>query len=278
MVGLGICTKNAMMKTHFCFGLLLLIVTACGQSGSGSAEYAAESKQYDAAQAAEPDEQASGPAVPRQVIRRARLEIETGNLERTSRQLKGLLAFHTVAIDAEEHNRYGQRLQTRYVLRVSPEAFDTLVLQLGQLGDLREKSISADDVTRQYVDLEARLSAKRAAEQRYRELMSQAENVQEVLSVEAELRKLIEELEATEAQLRSLKDQVQRSTIELVLFQPLARPVEGPTSFARRLGRAFSGGWALLQDLFVGLISLWPVWILLAGLWFGWRSYRRLRS
>ncbi len=254
-----------------------LLATACGQSDSGRAEYAAEQAEYDAAQKSSADLDEVGQGVPRQIIRRARLEVETSDLERSNGRVGELVAAYGAQIDAEDHSRYGQRLQTRWTLRVDPQYFDTLVYQLGQMGTLREKNISADDVTRQYVDLEARLTAKRAAEKRYRELIRQAQNVQEVLSVEAELRKLIEEVEATEAQLRSLRDQVKRSTIDLMLFQPLARPVEAPASFARRMGRAFSGGWALLQDLFVGFISLWPVWLVLAGLWLGWKGYRRAR-
>lgn len=271
------------MKSLIWFAPLFVFLSACGQSSGGSEEFSRMETEYADEQAMKQTngrnrDASTDPGIPRRIIRKARLEVETDNLERATAELTDIIDRFSARVDGEQHYRYGHRLETRWTLRVEPKAFDTLLLALGELGQLREKQVSSDDVTRQYVDLEARLNAKRAAEKRYRQLMSQAANVQEVLSVEAELRKLIEELEATEAQLRSLRDQVQRSTVELTLFQPLARPVEGPSSFARRLGRAFSSGWALLQDLFVGFIGLWPLWLVLTGLWFGWRSYRRLRG
>lgn len=141
---------------------------------------------------------------------------------------------------------------------------------------LDRKSISARDVTRQYYDLETRLASKRAVVARYREILKSARNVEEILAVEENLRKVVEEIEAAEGSLRYLKDQVQQSTLNVLMYESYEQPEVRRRSFLSRIGNALSSGWTVFLELIIGLISIWPI-VILAGvvLWWGVRRVRR---
>ncbi len=150
------------------------------------------------------------------------------------------------------------------MIRVVPQRFDSLLLELEQLAahvDLR--SVNSEDVTRQYIDLETRLASKRAVVERYRELLKQARNVQEVLAVEENLRKVIEEIESVEGQLRYLSRQVDLSTVNLTIYEKGSRLSTG-RSFWSRIGEGFEDGWKLLKEMAIGMVSIWPVLLVLA--------------
>ena len=268
--------------SHWMLFPVVLLFLSCESAHQGD-EYArmesestasAEYTKTTADGAGDPGERIDA-AIERKVLYTARLQLEVVDLERAEKKLREVLRGFDVEIAEEHAMRYNYRLENLWTLRVLPEEFDSLLLVLEQLGEMRDRQVSAEDVTRTYADLDARLRAKRAAEERYRQIMGQANSVEEVLQVETELRKIIEEIEATEAQFRSLKDRIKRATVNLTLYQELSRPVEGPAPFARRMGRAFSSGWALLQDLFVGLVALWPLWIILLVAGLTWRQYRK---
>ncbi len=162
-----------------------------------------------------------------------------------------------------------------------PEKLFELVKAIeGESVYLDDKTITAEDVTRQYVDVEARLNAKRTAQQRYLELMKKATKVEDVLAIERELQKVQEELESVQAQLKALQQQTSYSTINLTMYQLVPASYADRTSFSSRVASALSGGWQLSKDLVVGLLYLWPVLILvsLIILTIRLRKRRRARS
>jgi len=110
-------------------------------------------------------------------------------------------------------------------IKVPPGDFNRLLDSLGSIGSVRERKIDTQDVTDQFVDLDARVGAMKASTQRLIDLMGQSNNVGEIASIEAELTRRTSDLEALEGQLQVLKSQVSLSTITVVL-QPT--PVVAP--------------------------------------------------
>jgi hypothetical protein len=141
------------------------------------------------------------------------------------------------------------------------------------------KNITAEDVTSQFVDIEARLKTKKEVELRYTALLREAKKVSDILEVENNLRTIREEIESQEGQLKYLKDQVSYSTINLSIYQKLDYSPEPELGFFSKIKEAFVNGWRGLISFFVGLVSIWPFIVIFSVVGFylikRWRNRKK---
>ncbi|MEH7238835.1 DUF4349 domain-containing protein [Bacillus sp. JJ1562] len=86
-----------------------------------------------------------------------------------------------------------------------------------------EKSISGNDVTEEFVDLESRLKAKEAVEKRLLTLMDQAEKTEDLLKISNDLAKVQEEKEQILGRMNFLKNNVDYSTVTIHLEEQLVK-------------------------------------------------------
>lgn len=201
------------------------------------------------------------------LIRTATLRLRVADYAQTRRHLDTLVAQHDGYIGAESETNYDERIENTMTIRVAANRFQSLLEALvAEAEGVEQKEVRAEDVTAQFVDVRARLHAKQVAEQRYLEILRQARNVEEILSVENQLRVIREEVESTEGQLRYLRDQVAYSTLTLTFYEGVGG-LERPGFFRELLG-ALEAGWQGLLSLVVAAVTLWPFWLLLGGL--GW--------
>ncbi len=272
--------------------LLALLLAACG---GGSADESAEAPSM-ADGAVEMDQQAQTaadrlPVTPtaqntapdsaaaRHLIRRATLRLRVGDYARALTEVAATSRRFGAYVGGEQELRSPGLVENTLTLRVEAARFEALMealLALGEEVDFR--NVEVEDVTRQYVDLEARLGARRAVAERLTALLARANTVEDVLAVQVQLAAVQEQIEAAEAELRYLRNQVALSTITLTIFEESATGlVAGPT-FPTRLGRALNVGWDGLIELLVAVVALWPVWLIGALLWPLWRRLERRRK
>jgi len=112
------------------------------------------------------------------------------------------------------------RLDTSITVRVPRDHFDDAIARIEKLGDVTHRDIKAQDVTDEYVDLQARLKNAYAMRDRLTELLARAA-VKEAIDIEKELGRVTEEIERMEGRMKLLRDQIAFSTIT-VSFNPLA--------------------------------------------------------
>lgn len=216
--------------------------------------------------------------IEQKVIRTAEVMMEVESYQKSMEQLGQLLEKYKATISKEAETRWDTRIQNLITIRIAPEKLDDFILNLDQIAlEIKNKSISSRDVTRQYVDLETRLASKRAVVKRYTVLLESAQSVSDVLEVEEKLRFVIEEIESSEAQLRSLKGQVEQSTINLTLYETLRAPITKGSSFFKQVGNAFVDGWDYLKDFLIGLMRIWPFLFIGVGLVYVVRRERKRR-
>lgn len=215
------------------------------------------------------------PTAPK-IIRNADVTLKVEDYAKGREALGQLVQRSGATIAHESEVRSSYEIRNRFVIRLAPEKLDSFITGLEALAlHVESKSIDSRDVTREFVDMETRLAAKRATLDRYREILRSAKNVQEILAVEQQLRAIIEEIESVEGQLRYLRDQVQLSTVNLTLYQEFDRPDVVRPSFWKRIGSGFSQGWFTFLDILVGLVYIWPIALIIAGV--SWWIVRRIR-
>lgn len=153
------------------------------------------------------------------------------------------------------------------------EAFD----RLSGVGTVTNASTSTQDVGEEYVDISARTAnAKRLEERLVSLLATRAGKLEEVLGVERELARVRQEIERYEGRLRYLERQVAMSTLAVTVFE--AGPLVGSPG-EHVIQEAFKNAWRNFVSVVAGGIALLgvvvPVGLVLAGGWFGVRTWRR---
>ena len=122
-------------------------------------------------------------------------------------------------------------------LRVPAEKFDGSLDGIRKAADrVVSEQIKGKDVTEKYVDIQARLKAKRALEAQFLEIMKQAKSVQDAMNVQRQLASVRSEIERIEGQKRLLESLTSMSTIRITINPPNAVSTSG------------TGFWYELQD------------------------------
>jgi len=224
-----------------------------------------------------PAKPAANPDWDKKIIKTATLKLEvkdfTGyndNVHKTVKQFGGYIA-------QEEQNLTDEKSETVISIKVPVEQFETMMNQLpGAAVKIVEKKITTEDVTGEVVDTRSRLEAKKLMRLKYLEFLKQSKNMEEVLQVQNEINGIQEEIESAAGRVEFLSHQSSYSTINLTFFQPLAgyKPTDDTPTFLKRVSNAFKTGAAWIADLFVGLIAVWPLLIIIIGLYFGWKKIK----
>jgi hypothetical protein len=110
------------------------------------------------------------------------------------------------------------------VLRIPGQSYAQAMKSLTGLGRVESREESGQDVSQEYVDLNARARHLEAVERQLLELLDRAESVTAALAVQSRLDEVQLELEQVRGRLRFLDDQVSYATISLAIHE---RPVAG---------------------------------------------------
>lgn len=130
----------------------------------------------------------------------------------------------------------------RVTLRVPSKTFRAAVANLETLGTVTYRNFEGEDVTEQYIDVDARLKNKIVLRDRLKQLLEKATGVKDVLAIETELNRVQGEIDSMEGRIESMKGQVDYATITLSLER---KAILGP------LGYLFKGLWWGVEKLFV---------------------------
>jgi hypothetical protein len=152
-------------------------------------------------------------AVSRKLIHEASLELESARPADTLRAISALAEGKGGFLASSTTSRSGSGEVITVVLRVPARDFQGALESLRGAGRVLHERLSAQDVTEEWVDVEARLRASRALEAQYLEILKQATTVKDTLDVQQKLGEVRTEIERVEGRQRVLQDQVELATI-----------------------------------------------------------------
>ena len=219
---------------------------------SGQLERSAEGSAAQSAQSAQSAK----------IIYTANLTLESKDYDAARAALDEALADADGYMESSNESTYtGSSRSLSLTLRVPQEHYASFLAAAAQAGNLVNRSEQAEDVTSQYVDLEARLANLKAQRTRLQELQASADNLSDLLEIESSLSDVQYQLESYQSQLDWYSDQVECCTVYISLDEVQTyTPVD--ESFASRLQNALLDGWANftggVQDLAVIIVGCWP--------------------
>ncbi|MDN3723064.1 DUF4349 domain-containing protein [Aequorivita sp. SDUM287046] len=246
--------------------LLFLFVLACS-NGGGNENYDNETT-MSAMDVAEESaviqqriENASPELEDQKIIKTARLVFETPDIENTHQKILQLASQHKGLVQSDNSGKDYNRIYKDLTVRIPTENFQQFINAISEeVKYFDQRTISRQDVSEEFVDLEARLKAKRILEERYLELLKKANKVEEMLQIERELSNIREEIEARQGRLQYLQNQVAMSTVNIEFYKTTAET--GITqSYGQKMKNAFQGGWNGISIFFLGILYLWPLFL-----------------
>jgi hypothetical protein len=100
-------------------------------------------------------------------------------------------------------------------IRIPAIHFTAALAEVETLGELKSKQLTGRDVTEAYLDLQVRLDNAEKTRQRYLALLEKANNISEMLRIEAELERINSNIETLKGKLERMAHLVDFSTISV---------------------------------------------------------------
>lgn len=203
------------------------------------------------------------------IIYTANLTLESKDYDAARAALDAALAEAGGYMESsDEYANSGSRRSLSLTLRVPQENYESFLAAVAATGNVTYKSQQAEDVTTQYMDIEARLSNLTAQRTRLQELQASAENLSDLLEIESSLSDVQYQIESWQSQLDWYSQQVSCSTVYLSLDEVKEyTPTE--ESYLSQLSSALRNGWtgfvSGIQQLTVWVVGVWPVLVILAA-------------
>jgi hypothetical protein len=220
------------------------------------------------------------------IVQTAALTILATNYDEASTAIEKLAAAHggyVEKLDAKAQTGNARELSA--ALRIPTKQLDGFLADVRKLGHVEEETRSNEEVSDQYVDLQARLKSARATEQRLIELLgTRTGKLQDVLEAERELARIRGEIESMQGQSALLVHRVNYATVQVNLNEEYRQVLgSGTVSTGTKIRNAAVEGFSNLEDGAVALLVFvfavgpsllfWLAILLIPG-WFMWKRFR----
>jgi hypothetical protein len=190
------------------------------------------------------------------IIRTADLSLITKEFDKARANVEAILKRHRGYVgELKVGGAAGSGRTLNATLRVPADQLDASLTELKTLGRVESESQSGQDITSQYVDLQARLGNARNTEQRLTDLLRQRTGkLSDVLEVEQEVDRVRGEIEQMEAERKTMSNQVSFATLNATITEDYKAQLQVvPPSTSTRLSNAAVEGYKSMVD---GIVSL----------------------
>ena len=223
------------------------------------------------------------------VVQTASLSIVAKNYDEANAAVQKLVAGrggYIEKLDAKAQS--GDSRSLSVALRVPAKELEGLLADLRKLGHVEEESKSNEEVSAEYVDLQARLKVAQATERRLVELLgARTGRLEDVLDVERELARVRSEVESMQGQSALMLHRVSYATVQVELSEEYHQKLQSQSSMGTKLRNALLAGVQNLLDgvvallIFVlnyGLSILFWLALFITPIWLIWRRMRARRA
>ncbi len=283
-IGLG-------MRCLTAISAVLLALTACSKGGEGERGGGGVASKDRVESAARPEsgagyagnavagEAVSGGVAPqddfdRKIVKTADLGITAEDVRGGAARARQVASRFGGTIVSSQTYRADNAVSADLVVSVPSDEFENALDELRGLGEqVTTDTVSGQDVTEEYVDLQSQERNLLAAEQTLLDLYDRAGDVQGALSIQRELTVVRGQIEQVQGRIQYLKQSSDTSQISLSI-RPVASPPKPPPAWDPGLivARAWTASLAVLQRLAAAVISTlvfgwWIIPPLVAAAW-----------
>lgn len=222
----------------------------------------------------------------RMIIRTATLQLKVKDVAASIDQVRTLAGAHAGYVTQSDSHQEGDTTVASITMQVPADQFDAAISQLRKAGiKVLNEQVSTSDVTEEYTDLNSQLRNLQATEQRILALTQKADKIEDILTLDRELRQIQSEIERIQGRVNFLSKRTQMSTITVSLYpdipavEPLTKQTAESWDPAGIASHAWNSSLELLANVGTLVITvavfLWWTLPLLLIIWLLSRRYRR---
>jgi len=228
------------------------------------------------------------PATTPQLIKKAELSVVVKSIDTSTKSVTEIVKKQQGDILGFQNQKPPDssiRQTARVEIRVPQAKLETTLDTLAKLGSVQNRGLTAEDVTTQLVDNDARLRNLRKSEEVVLKIMERSGSVGDVLKAAQELSNIRESIERIDAELKSLRNQVAYSTINLTLEAAVSAQQDPEPSLGLRMQETWGKATHSVGELTLGLFGLgiWmlaysPYFLLIGAAVYGFNRFRKQHS
>ncbi len=287
----------------YLFLLLIFLLTACSSSEQKSADtesssefemanlesssvkeeqsakISKENKDSDITKKAEDD---------RMVIYNANLSLQVKDYHQVEATIQSKATeLGGYVVESSIYDSGTEYINGTIIVKIPQDNFQSYIKEVEKNSiKVKEKSVSGNDVTEEFVDLESRLKAKEAVEKRLLTLMDQADKTEDLLKISNDLAIVQEEKEQILGRMKFLQNNVDYSTVTIQLQEELVKvdaikDKESLNTWQKAKSQFVStinGLISFLSGVVVFVIGLSPIIIPIVIVLIIWIIYRKKRK
>jgi hypothetical protein len=219
-----------------------------------------------------------------QVIRQAQVTISVGaglfdsklaDLRLLVEQEQGFIA----GTDAQSSPTTDDSIRNGVITFMVPSAkFDETIDLLGKMGKLKNEHISGNDVSAQYVDLQARLANQMAQRDAMLVLLKRAQSISDIIAVQNQIGQITGQIEQLKGQIQYIEHNTTFSTVTVNMLEagaPAQVQRQDTWGFATALSDGAHNFVTTINYVVTGLGAIGPVLVLLGLGYLLWRRSGR---
>jgi hypothetical protein len=285
-----------MNKINFVVILFFALLTACAGGASNTNVYSKQSSENTVPTVAPMSEETGGGGggrkeslvqqvslnqaeqtqtapvvVERKIIRNADLQLEANAPEEAQAKITQIAESKSGFVVESTQSSSDVKATTRdtvtMTVRVPSAKFDEALSEIRQTASrVITESVKGQDVTEEFIDIEARLKTQKALEEQFLEIMKRSNSVEDALNVQTEIARVRGEIEKIEGRKRFLESQASLSTIKIKLQTPAVFSANSSGFFGRlgeALGNGFDAALSFVLVFVTALIALLPFLLLI---------------
>ncbi|MFA6331779.1 MAG: DUF4349 domain-containing protein [Methanoregula sp.] len=207
------------------------------------------------------------------IIRTGSVTLEVEDVTGAVAALQELASAQGGYLSSSSVQGSGNRHTGTVVLRVPQARFETTLAGVKSSGTVKSFSTQGEDVTEEYIDLEAQKKSCQVQLAQYYVLMKKAVKVADIIAIQQQIDRVQTELNRLEGRLKYLDSRIDLSTITITLQDPEPEPVHTETghNFVSAFSKGIEGLCDFIDSIIITVITFLP---LLAVAVIGYIVYR----
>ncbi len=201
--------------------------------------------------------------ISKKLIKNGSISFRTSNLVKTKSFIIDAMNKLGGYISNENTSAEGKRNTISLTVRIPSNNFESLLQAIeSENSKIDYRNVYVEDVTQDFIDIEARLSTKKELEQKYIGLLQNAKTVSDILEIEKQMGELRSDIESYEGRLRYLSKQVNHSTLNITFYDHNQN-----FGFAGKFENGLKSGWTNMLWVIVALANLWAILLFFIIAW-----------
>jgi hypothetical protein len=197
----------------------------------------------------------------KKIIKDGSITLEVRNIQESKELIDTIVKKINGYYEIDEFNQTDYNSNYNLKIRVAANNFERFTAQILDLnGKVKHKDINARDVTDEYVDTESRMNSSKSYLARYRQLLSKANSIKDIIELETKIQAIQMEIESYEGRLKVMNDQIAYSTLTINVTEKHEYFEEkAKEHFGIKILNSFKMGFDILLNMVLGIITIWPL-------------------